>query len=121
MLPRMTAPLPALRAALTFAFLYYGAGKLMSAPSDVAIYEAIGFGQWPRFVTGSVEVVCALGLWLPGWQGRAAAALVATMAVGTFALTAFTTLPFWHLPLLGAAAATVAIAFRHQLRLPPQA
>ena len=110
-------PLPFLRGALTLIFLYYGSRKLMSHPDDVAIYQAIGFGQWPRFVTGSVEVLCALGLWAPGYQGWAALGLVATMCVGTFALVAFAGLPFAHLVLYGLAAATVAVVYREQFGL----
>lgn len=109
-------PLPLLRAALTLVFLYYGGRKLVGHPLDLAIYEAIGLGQWPRPITGTVEVLGAIGLWLPGLQGWAALLLVATMIVGTLALVIFTALPFWHLPLLGLAAATVALAFRDQIR-----
>jgi len=116
----MTHRLSILRATLTFVFLYYGTRKLMSDPLDVAIYEALGFGQWPRFVTGSVEVICALGLWAPGWQGVAALVLVATMVTGTMGLILFAELPFWHLIYLGAACAIVAYAYRDQIlsRLP---
>jgi hypothetical protein len=40
--PFMTA----LRAAFTLAFLYFGLRKLGSLSTDVAIHEAIGFGQF---------------------------------------------------------------------------
>lgn len=110
----MTHRLSSLRAALTLVFLYYGLRKVISDPADVAIYQAIGFGQFPRYITGSVEVACALGLWWRGYEGIAAAGLVATMCIGTFALVAFAGLPFWHLIVLGGAAAVVAGTFRHQ-------
>ena len=105
----------ALQIALTLAFLYFGGRKLISHPLDVAIYDAIGFGQWPRFVTGSVEVACAIALWIPGLQVYAALGLVGTMIVGTTALIVFAGLPFWHLIILGAMALTVAFAYRGQL------
>lgn len=95
----------ALRAGLTLAFLYFGGRKLISHPLDIAIYDAIGQGQWPRFVTGSVEILAALLLWVVPWLG--ATLILATMAVGTSALILFTDLPYWHLPLLGACAAVV--------------
>ena len=116
----MTATSPlitVLRVALTFAFLYYGLRKVGSADADVAIYEAIGFGQFPRYITGSVEMICALLLWVPRAQVFGALGLVGTMIIGTSALVLFAGLPFWHLILLGATAALVAWAYRHQLRI----
>jgi len=106
----------ALRAALTLAFLYFGGRKLISHPLDVAIYEAIGKGQWPRFITGSVEVLAAGLLWAVPWAG--AALIIATMAVGTSALVLFTDLPFWHLPALAALAALVLWQHRRAVPLP---
>ena len=50
--PAFLAFLAALRAALTIAFVYFGLRKLTGHSTDVAIYEAIGFGQFPRYVTG---------------------------------------------------------------------
>jgi len=105
----------ALRVLLTVAFLYYGLRKVLSAEADVLIYEAIGFGQFPRYITGSVEIICALLLWVPRAQFFGAIGLVGTMIIGTSALVLFAGLPFWHLILLGAMAATVAWAYRHQL------
>ncbi|SEM99482.1 DoxX-like family protein [Loktanella fryxellensis] len=118
----MTAAITLLRAVLTAAFLYYGLRKLTSGAADVAIYDAIGFGQWPRYVTGTVEVVCAIGLWVPGLQGFAALGLMATVMIGTLTLLVFTTLPFWHLILLTVGAAMVAQAYGAQIgRLLPRA
>lgn len=111
-----TAPLiTVLRIALTVAFLYYGLRKVLSAEADVLIYDAIGFGQFPRYITGSVEMIFAGLLWVPRAQVFGALGLVGTMIVGTSALVLFAGLPFWHLILLGAMAGTVAWAFRHQL------
>ncbi len=54
------APLvTALRAALTLVFLYFGLRKLGSYPTNIAIYDTIGFGQFPRYITGSIEVAGA--------------------------------------------------------------
>ena len=100
-----------LRVTLAVAFLYFGFRKLISHPVDIEIYRAIGFGQWPRFVTGTVEITCALFLLWPPATRLAALGLVATMAAGTAALMLFTVLPFWHLPVLGAlAVATLFLA-----------
>lgn len=104
----MIQPWTILRAVLTALFLYFGLRKLTGAPADVAIYEAIGMGQLPRPITGTVETLGALLLWIPALRGLAALALVATMITGTAALVTFTDLPFWHLPLLGVLAAALA-------------
>lgn len=111
-----TAPLiTALRVALTAAFIYYGLRKVLSAEADVLIYEAIGFGQFPRYITGSVELACAALLWVPRAQFFGALGLVGTMIVGTSALVLFAGLPFWHLIALGIMAGIVAWAYRHQI------
>lgn len=104
----------ALRMILTIAFVYYGLRKVLSAEADVLIYEAIGFGQFPRYITGSVELICAALLWVPRCQVFGALGLVGTMIIGTSALVFFAGLPFWHLILLGIMAAIVAWAFRKQ-------
>ena len=101
-----------LRAALSLAFVYYGVRKLAGLPEEVAIYEAIGFGQFPRYITGSVEVVGAALLWVRGWQGIGGALLCATVCIGLTALLLWVGPPYWHMLVLIAASATVAIAYR---------
>jgi DoxX-like family len=41
-------------------FLFAGAPKLLGAPQVVAVFETIGFGQWFRYLTGGLEVLCAI-------------------------------------------------------------
>ena len=94
-----------LRLALSAAFLYYGLRKLFGDPRDVAVYDAIGHGQWPRPITGSVETLCAIGLWVPALAGLSALGLLGTVIVGCTALTLFTDLPRWHMYGLIAASA----------------
>ncbi len=108
--PFMTA----LRAVLTLAFLYFGLRKLGSFPTDVAIYEAIGFGQFPRYITGSIEVVGALLLWRKGWEGIAGLLLLGTMFVGLSALLIWVGPPYWHMLLLIIGTGTVAWGYRSQ-------
>ncbi|GEM_PF-2620098 len=48
-----------LRWAVALIFLGAGAAKLVGIPSTVALFEAVGFGQWFRIGVGSVEVVGA--------------------------------------------------------------
>ena len=110
----MTQPalLAALRAALTLAFLYFGLRKLTGHSADIAIYEAIGFGQFPRYVTGSVEVLGAALLWWRGWEGIAGLVLLATMITGLSALLIWVGPPYLHMLALMAGTASVAYAYR---------
>ncbi|WP_333714245.1 hypothetical protein [Yoonia sp.] len=112
-----------LRALLSLAFLYYGFRKLGGFPAEVAIYEAIGFGQFPRFVTGSVEVGGAILLWVRGWRGVAGLILLSTVCIGLAALLIWVGPPYWHMLVLITASAAVAIAHRNDIisRIPRSA
>lgn len=110
-----TRALTFLRAFLTVAFLYFGLRKLTGYSTDVAIYDAIGFGQVPRYITGSVEVIGAGLLWKRGLEGFAGLLLLATMVVGLSALLIWVGPPYWHMLVLMAASATVTFAYREQV------
>ncbi len=110
-----TKPLFFLRAFLTVAFLYFGLRKLTGYSTDIAIYDAMGFGQFPRYVTGSVEVIGAALLWKRGLEGFAGLLLTATMIVGLSALLIWVGPPYWHMLVLMAASATVAFTYRAQV------
>jgi uncharacterized membrane protein YphA (DoxX/SURF4 family) len=69
----------AIRGLLTAAFLAAGLSKLAGAEMMVATFDTIGVGQWFRYVTGLIEVVAAILLWVPGLQALAAGALLCTM------------------------------------------
>lgn len=64
---------------VSLAFLAAGLAKLAGVEMMVQTFETIGWGQWFRYVTGIIEVACAIGLWLKGVQFLAAAGLVCTM------------------------------------------
>ena len=101
--------------ALAGMFLLAGGSKLLGAAPMVAMFDAIGIGQWFRYVTGLIEVGSALALLTPGFAVFGALTLVATM-IGAIAT---------HLFIIGGSpvapatlllgAATVAIARRHEL------
>ncbi|QFU07813.1 hypothetical protein PARPLA_02100 [Rhodobacteraceae bacterium THAF1] len=93
-----------LRAALTLGFLWFGLTKLTGTAGTVALYDALGFGQWPRFVTGTVETLGALALWSP-LARLAALALFITMIVGFTAKTMLVGPPVWHIAAMGLATA----------------
>jgi putative oxidoreductase len=46
-------------------FLFVGGLKLAGVPDMVGLFEAIGIGQWFRYLTGSIEVIAALLLLSP--------------------------------------------------------
>ena len=65
--------------ALAGMFLLAGGSKLLGAPAMVALFDAIGIGQWFRYLTGLIEVGSALALLVPSIAVFGALALVATM------------------------------------------
>jgi putative oxidoreductase len=69
-----------LQVALAGMFLLAGGSKLAGAPQMVAMFGAIGVGQWFRYVTGSIEVASAVALLVPPLAPFGAVALVATMS-----------------------------------------
>ena len=68
-----------LRALLTLVFIGAGGAKLAGAPMMIESFEAVGFGQWFRYVTGVIEVVGAASLWWPNRQIFGASLLGGTM------------------------------------------
>lgn len=109
------SPLTMLRGALSVAFLYYGLTKLTGTAGTVELYQAIGFGQVPRYITGSVETLGAIGLWVPGFQALAALALTVTMVIGLTTMLVIVG-GFWgHLALLLVLSAILTYGLRGQL------
>src|SRR5688572_7303638 len=78
----------ALQVGLATLFLFAGGSKLAGAPAMVALFDAIGVGQWFRYVTGLIEVVSALGLLVPALAPFAALLLAPTM-IGAIATHLF--------------------------------
>ena len=81
-LPRQRAALVALwltQIALAGMFLFVGGLKLTGAPELVGLFDAIGIGQWLRYVTGSIEVVSAVALLVPASAAFGALLLIPTM------------------------------------------
>ncbi len=70
--------------ALAGMFLFAGGLKLTGAPELVALFDAIGIGQWFRYVTGSIEVVSAVALLVPAWAAFGALLLIPTMVGAVF-------------------------------------
>src|SRR5882724_6421287 len=60
-------------------FLMVGFFKLSGDPQLVELFDAIGLGQWFRYVTGSVEILGAVLLLIPRLSGLGALLLLGTM------------------------------------------
>ena len=69
----------AVQVVLAGMFLLAGSSKLLGATAMVALFDAIGIGQWFRHVTGLIEVASAIALLVPSFALFGALALVATM------------------------------------------
>jgi uncharacterized membrane protein YphA (DoxX/SURF4 family) len=63
------------------AFMFFQAGyhKLSGDPMMVGLFDAIGIGQWFRYVTGGIEFGSAILLLIPGLSAFGAALLLPTM------------------------------------------
>ncbi|MCO7231554.1 MULTISPECIES: DoxX family protein [unclassified Cobetia] len=68
-----------LRALLTFVFIGAGGAKLAGIPMMVETFDAVGLGQWLRYLTGVIEVSGAALLWWPNRQVVGASVLGGTM------------------------------------------
>ena len=60
-------------------FFLAGASKLAGAPAMVALFGAIGVGQWFRYVTGALEITGAVALLVPALSGVGALLLAGVM------------------------------------------
>lgn len=72
-------PLWVVQIALAGMFLMAGGSKLFGAAPMVALFDAIGIGQWFRYVTGLIEVGSAIALLVPRAAVFGALVLVPTM------------------------------------------
>ncbi len=89
----------AIKAVLTLAFVAAGFAKLSGQEMMVQTFEAVGVGQWFRYVTGIIEVGAAVLLWVKGMQFIGAGLLVCTMSGAVLA----------HLFIIGPSAAPAAV------------
>lgn len=71
------------RILLALAFAAAGSAKLAGVPMMVATFEAVGFGQWFRYLTGAIEVIGAIMLLVPSTAFFAGLLLGATMVGAT--------------------------------------
>ena len=83
-----------LQVLVALAFVAAGSGKLLGSADMIALFDAVGIGQWFRYVTGSLEVLGALLLIVPGKAVLGAVLLACVMAGAIVAhLTVLDTAP----------------------------
>ncbi len=68
-----------LQALLAVGFLIAGGLKLAGNPEMVSNFNLIGWGQWFRYLTGLIEVGCAIMILIPRPAPIAAVLLICTM------------------------------------------
>jgi len=64
---------------LAATFIFAGGSKLLGAPAMVDLFNAIGFGEWFRYLTGAIEISGAVMLLIPSAAVFGAMLLVPTM------------------------------------------
>jgi putative oxidoreductase len=102
---------------LALLFLMAGGSKLAATPDMVSLFDAVGLGQWLRYVTGTIEVTSGIALLVPSAAPFGAMLLIPTMlGAGLTNLFIVHTSPVMPLLLL-IGAATIAWARRRQLRI----
>ena len=90
-----------LQALVALAFVAAAAGKLLGSADMIALFDAVGVGQWFRYVTGSLELLGALLLIIPGRAAFGSVLLASVMAGAVVAhLTVLHTAPTAPLVLL---------------------
>lgn len=89
----------AIKVLLTLAFVAAGFAKLSGQEMMVQTFEAVGVGQWFRYVTGIIEIGAVALLWVKGLQFIGAGLLVCTMAGAVLA----------HLLIIGPSAVPAAV------------
>src|ERR1700729_1801240 len=67
------------QALLALAFVGAASGKLLGKPEMVALFEAVGIGQWFRYLTGLMELTGALLIVVPRTKFFGAALLSMVM------------------------------------------
>jgi putative oxidoreductase len=103
--------------ALAVMFLMAGGSKLAGVPAMVSLFDAIGIGQWFRYLTGVIEVASGIALLVPSAAIFGALLLIPTM-VGAIVTNVFVVPASPVMPLL-LLLVTSAVAWvrRHQLHI----
>ena len=107
--------IPIIKVLLTLAFVAAGLAKLSGVEMMVQTFEAVGVGQWLRYVTGALEIAGAALLWVQGRQVFGAGLLLCIMVGAVGAHLLFIGPSAVPALVLGALAAVVAFSYRQQI------
>ena len=69
-----------LQVLVALAFVATGSGKLLGSADMIALFDAVGIGQWLRYVTGLLEVLGAVLLIVPSTAAFGSVLLACVMA-----------------------------------------
>jgi putative oxidoreductase len=73
-----------LRVLLGVAFLGIGIEKVTGTMGTVPFFDAIGWGQWFRYVSGAFDMAGALLILWPRWTSVGALIITCTVGLGTY-------------------------------------
>jgi putative oxidoreductase len=90
-----------LRVVLGLIFLEVGITKLAGTGNTIDYFEAIGWGQWFRYLTGVLDIAGAALLFIPRWTCYGAIVLTGSVGLGTLiSLTVLRGNPIWGVPVM---------------------
>jgi len=90
-----------LRIVLGIAFAYVSTTKLTGTGDTVPYFAAIGWGQWFRYLTGLIDLVGVILLFVPGSTFYGALALACSVGLGAaLSLTVLHGDPKWGAPVM---------------------
>ena len=72
-----------LRVIIGLAFLVIGIEKLTGTMGTIPFFDAIGWGQWFRYVSGAMDTAGALLIFIPRWTSLGALIITCTVGLGT--------------------------------------
>src|SRR5688572_6947527 len=104
-----------LQVLVALAFIAAGSGKLLGSADMIALFDAVGIGQWFRYVTGLLEVLGAVLLVVPGRAVFGAVLLACVMAGAVVAHLTVVPAPLTPALVLFALTALIAWGRRSQL------
>ena len=73
-----------LRVLLGVIFLGVGIEKLTGTMGTIPFFDAIGWGQWFRYVSGVFDTAGALLIFVPRWTSAGALIITCTVGLGTY-------------------------------------
>jgi uncharacterized membrane protein YphA (DoxX/SURF4 family) len=90
-----------LRLILGLIFIFVAASKLTGTGNTVEYFAAIGWGQWFRYLTGSLDFLGVILLFVPGWTSVGAIILACSIGSATvISLTVLRGNPIWGGPVM---------------------